>query len=70
MLGTGVPAWATAPLRTRQAAGIRLDDPIFTDTLGGFRDPNNVPDPSAPPPPQSATPPAATYASPSAAKPA
>jgi integrase len=37
-----LPDWATAALRTRHAAGIRLDDPVFTDTLGGFRDPTNV----------------------------
>ena len=29
-------------LRTRHAAGIRLDDPIFADTLGGYRDPSNT----------------------------
>jgi transcriptional regulator with XRE-family HTH domain len=29
-------------LRTRQAAGIRLDDPIFADTIGGYRDPSNT----------------------------
>jgi integrase len=37
-----LPDWALAALRTRHAAGIRLDDPIFADTLGGFRDPTNV----------------------------
>ena len=37
-----LPEWATAVLRARHAAGIRLDDPIFTDTIGGFRDPTNV----------------------------
>ncbi|TDO51702.1 hypothetical protein EV643_103441 [Kribbella sp. VKM Ac-2527] len=34
--------WATAALRKRHAAGIRLDDPIFPDSLGGFRDPTHV----------------------------
>lgn len=29
-------------LRTRHAAGIRLDDPVFADVLGGFRDPSNT----------------------------
>ncbi|MEV6415652.1 tyrosine-type recombinase/integrase [Kribbella sp. NPDC051718] len=38
----GLPNWLLATLRTRAAAGIRLDDPIFTDTTGGYRDPNNV----------------------------
>jgi len=37
-----LPGWATAVLRTRYAAGIRLDDPIFADSVGGFRDPTNV----------------------------
>ncbi|HET6294693.1 MAG TPA: helix-turn-helix domain-containing protein [Kribbella sp.] len=38
----GLPNWLVATLRTRSAAGIRLDDPIFADTLGGYRDPTNV----------------------------
>jgi integrase len=38
----GLPNWLLATLRTRTATGIRLDDPIFTDTTGGYRDPNNV----------------------------
>ncbi|TDO30622.1 phage integrase family protein [Kribbella sp. VKM Ac-2527] len=37
-----LPDWASAVLRTRHAAGIRLDDPIFADVIGGFRDPSNV----------------------------
>jgi len=37
-----LPNWATAVLRTRQAAGLRLDNPVFADTLGGFRDPSNT----------------------------
>ncbi|MEU4292754.1 helix-turn-helix domain-containing protein [Kribbella sp. NPDC026596] len=37
-----LPRWAVAMLRTRHAAGIRLDDPIFADALGGFRDPSNT----------------------------
>jgi integrase len=37
-----LPNWATAMLRTRHAAGVRLDDPIFADALGGFRDPSNT----------------------------
>ena len=38
----GLPIWLIAMLRTRAGAGIRLDDPIFADLLGGYRDPNNV----------------------------
>ncbi|GAA0943424.1 hypothetical protein GCM10009554_36640 [Kribbella koreensis] len=38
----GLPNWLIATLRTRAAAGIRLDDPVFPDTTGGHRDPNNV----------------------------
>ena len=37
-----LPRWAVSMLRTRQAAGIRLDDPVFADTLGGYRDPSNT----------------------------
>jgi len=37
-----LPRWAIAMLRTRHAAGIRLDDPVFADVLGGFRDPSNT----------------------------
>ncbi|MFI7067060.1 helix-turn-helix domain-containing protein [Kribbella sp. NPDC050124] len=36
-----LPRWAVSMLRARHAAGIRLDDPIFGDTLDGFRDPSN-----------------------------
>lgn len=38
----GLPNWLVATLRARAAAGIRLDEPIFADSLGGYRDPNNV----------------------------
>ncbi|GAA2812003.1 helix-turn-helix domain-containing protein [Kribbella solani] len=37
-----LPQWAIAMLRTRHAAGIRLDEPIFADALGGYRDPSNT----------------------------
>ncbi|TDW74968.1 helix-turn-helix domain-containing protein [Kribbella pratensis] len=37
-----LPNWAVAVLRMRHAAGIRLDDPIFSDTHGGYRDPSNT----------------------------
>ncbi|TDW24134.1 helix-turn-helix domain-containing protein [Kribbella kalugense] len=37
-----LPSWAGSMLRARHAAGIRLDDPVFADTLGGFRDPSNT----------------------------
>ena len=36
------PNWAIAMLRARHAAGIRLDDPVFADTVGGYRDPSNT----------------------------
>ena len=29
-------------LRTRQAAGTRLEYPVFPDVLGAFRDPSNT----------------------------
>jgi integrase len=38
----GLPNWLVATLRTRSASGIRLDEPIFADTFGGYRDPTNV----------------------------
>ncbi|WP_327633077.1 LysR substrate-binding domain-containing protein [Kribbella sp. NBC_00482] len=37
-----LPNWGLAILRTRHAAGIRLDNPIFADTIGGYRDPSNT----------------------------
>jgi integrase len=37
-----IPQWAISMLRTRFAAGARLDEPIFADSIGGFRDPSNV----------------------------
>jgi len=37
-----LPDWAIAMVRRRHAAGIRLDEPVFADSLGGFRDPSNV----------------------------
>jgi integrase len=37
-----LPEWNIAVLRSRYTSGIRLDDPIFADTIGGFRDPTNV----------------------------
>lgn len=37
-----LPNWAIATLRTRHATGIRLDDTVFADTIGGYRDPSNT----------------------------
>jgi integrase len=37
-----LPNWALAVLRTRHAAGIRLDQPVFADTTGSLRDPSNT----------------------------
>ena len=37
-----LPTWATAMLRARFMAGARLDQPLFPDAIGGFRDPANV----------------------------
>lgn len=37
-----LPSWALNDLRIRQAQGIRLDAPVFPDTLGGLRDPSNT----------------------------
>jgi len=37
-----LPAWAVAMLRVRFMAGARLEQPLFPDALGGFRDPAQV----------------------------
>jgi len=37
-----LPASAVLVLQRRFAAGARLDQPVFPDTKGGFRDPSNV----------------------------
>lgn len=37
-----LPASAASMLRRRFMAGARLDEPVFPDSLGGFRDPANV----------------------------
>jgi integrase len=37
-----LPNWAMAMLQRRFAVGVQLDGPVFPDSLGGFRDPNNV----------------------------
>ena len=37
-----LPNWAIATLRTRHATGIRLDDTVFANTIGGYRDPSNT----------------------------
>src|SRR3954468_4291709 len=37
-----LPVMAVAMLRRRFMSGARLDQPLFPDVLGGFRDPANV----------------------------
>jgi integrase len=37
-----LPSWAVADLRRRRARGVLLDQPIYSDTRGGLRDPNNT----------------------------
>ena len=37
-----LPSWAVAMLRRRFTENPRLDQPVFPDSRGGFRDPNNV----------------------------
>lgn len=37
-----LPAWAVEMLERRAREGVRLDDPVFSDALGHFRDPSNV----------------------------
>jgi integrase len=37
-----LPDWALSMLRTRFMSGVRLDEPLFPNTLGGLRDPSGV----------------------------
>ncbi|MBC9822925.1 tyrosine-type recombinase/integrase [Terrabacter sp. MAHUQ-38] len=37
-----LPGWCVEMLATRRSRGIRPEEPVFCDALGGFRDPNNV----------------------------
>ena len=37
-----LPSWALADLQERWARGVRLEDPVFSDSLGGLRDPKNT----------------------------
>ena len=37
-----LPSWALADLQERWARGVRLEDPVFPDSIGGFRDPKNT----------------------------
>ena len=37
-----LPGWCAEILEARRARGIELNQPVFCDVLGGFRDPNNV----------------------------
>jgi integrase len=37
-----LPSWAVADLQTRWARGVRLEDPVFSNSLGGLRDPKNT----------------------------
>lgn len=37
-----LPRWCSEVLEARRARGIELNEPVFCDALGGFRDPNNV----------------------------
>lgn len=37
-----IPSWCVTMLTARRDRGIRVDEPVFCDALGGYRDPNNV----------------------------
>jgi integrase len=37
-----LPSWAVVMLDSRWATGVRLDEPVFPDTEGGWRDPSNT----------------------------
>jgi integrase len=37
-----LPSWAVADLQRRWARGVRLEEPVFSNSLGGLRDPKNT----------------------------
>ena len=37
-----LPSWALADLQLRWARGVRLEEPVFSNSLGGLRDPKNT----------------------------
>jgi integrase len=37
-----IPSWCVSMLRARFVQGVRLTDPVFSDSSGGFRDPSNT----------------------------
>jgi len=37
-----LPSWAAADLQRRWARGVKLEEPVFCDSLGGLRDPKNT----------------------------
>lgn len=37
-----LPSWAMADLQMRWAQGVKLEDPVFSNSLGGLRDPKNT----------------------------
>ena len=37
-----LPSWAVADLQRRWARGVKLEDPVFSNSLGGLRDPKNT----------------------------
>lgn len=37
-----IPSWMVTELQTRLSGGVRMDEPLFANSLGGFRDPKNT----------------------------
>ena len=37
-----MPSWIVAELQTRFSGGVRMDEPVFANSLGGLRDPKNT----------------------------
>jgi integrase len=37
-----MPSWMVTELQTRFSGGVRMDEPVFADSLGGLRDPKNT----------------------------
>jgi len=37
-----IPSWMVTELQKRFSRGVRMDEPVFANSLGGFRDPKNT----------------------------
>jgi integrase len=37
-----IPSWMVTELQLRRSQGVRMDEPVFANSLGGLRDPKNT----------------------------